>query len=84
MQPGLETTLDLAKVRILQGNGDAALAVLQPAAEREAANLEVQFFLGEAYRVAGQPAHAREAYEAALRIDPRFSPARAALEALPR
>src|SRR5438067_13898161 len=49
---------------------DAAIAHLRRACELQPASAQFQYNLGEAYRLAHQPAPAADAYHAALAIDP--------------
>lgn len=83
LQPEATVLLDLAKVRILQGEGAAAIPVLQQAIQQDPQAPEAHFYLGEAFRISGQNPEARAAYAAAIRIDPQFALARAALHNLP-
>ena len=72
--------VNLAILRMQSSRPADALPLLREAVEQVPYDASTQFLLGQALQATDQPRKARARYREALRIQPEFSPARAALE----
>lgn len=71
--------LELGRLRLSQGEGDAALRELEPAAGLAPADAAVRFQLGRAYEAVGRLDDAEAAYRKAMELSPNLASPRYAL-----
>jgi Flp pilus assembly protein TadD len=74
--------LALAKVQVAQDEPREAIPHLEAVTRLQPTLPEGWFLLGEAYRMSGRNEEARRQYQEALAVEPRYLPAREALQGL--